>query len=81
MDNAQSLAILLATPAGVAVVGALLWWRVGNVEREVTKLRDQKHEDASTIAALKGSVDLMERLVSDLVNNYLAPRSRRKGEG
>jgi len=76
MDNAQSLAILLATPAGVAVVGALLWWRVGNVEREVKTLRADRHETNSTVMELKGSVQLMERLVTD----WLANRSRRKGD-
>ena len=73
MDNAQSLAILLATPAGVAVVGALLWWRVGNVEKEVTKLRSDRHELNGTVAELKGSVQVMTSLFTDWFN-------RRKGD-
>lgn len=76
MDNAQSLAILLATPAGVAVVGALLWWRVGNVEREVSKLRDVKHELNNAVAELKGGVHMLEKLVMDTISN----RPRRKGD-
>lgn len=74
MDNAQSLAILLATPAGVAVVGALLWWRVGNVEREVGKLREEKGNLISAVAELKGAVQLMERLFTE----WLRARPRRK---
>lgn len=74
MDNAQSLAILLATPAGVAVVGALLWWRVGNVEKEVGKLRDDKQEVNHTVAKLQGAVNLMERLLTELVNSRAGRR-------
>lgn len=75
LDNAQSLAILLATPAGVAVVGALLWWRVGSVEREVRDLRRERHDMSATVAELKGSVQLMESLVTDWFNSL----GRRRG--
>lgn len=77
MDNAQSLAILLATPAGVAVVGALLWWRVGNVEREVGKLREDKHTTNQTVAELKGSVEIMREVVTEFIG---ARGGRRKGD-
>lgn len=76
MDNPQTLAVLLATPAGVAVVGALLWWRVGNVEREVVQLRVAKGEDQKIIAELRGSVQLMERLVTELATSLLARHRR-----
>lgn len=76
LDNAQSLAILLATPAGVAVVGALLWWRVGSVEREVRDLRRERHDMNATVSELKGSVQLMESLVTD----WFGAPVRRKGD-
>lgn len=78
MDSPQTLALLLATPAGVAVVGALLWWRVGNVEREVVSLREAKGQDQKIIAELRGSVQLMERLVTDLATSLLS--RHRKGD-
>lgn len=78
MDSPQTLALLLATPAGVAVVGALLWWRVGIVEKEVIQLRVAKGEDQKLIAELRGSVQLMERLVTELATSLLA--RHRKGD-
>ncbi len=77
MDNAQSLAILLATPAGVAVVGALLWWRVGNVEREVLKSRTDRQELRGTVAELKGTVQTLTSLFTDWFNSG-RPGDRRR---
>lgn len=68
MDNAQSLAILLATPAGVAVVGALLWWRVGNTEREVRELRTMRHDVNNSLAKLQGTVSSLENIVIQVLS-------------
>lgn len=53
----------LLTPVGVAVVGALLWWRMSRVESEVLRLRDGRHEVNNAVARMEGAVNTLHDVV------------------
>lgn len=57
----------LLTPVGVAVVGALLWWRIGHVEKEVGKLRTDRHELGNDVAKMQGTVETLKEVVIDVL--------------
>lgn len=44
--------LLVATPLTVAVGIALLWWRVGHVEKEQVRQRDRLHRVETLVTAL-----------------------------
>lgn len=70
MDQAAiNVAVMLATPAGVAVVGALLWWRTGRVESEVLRLRDDRHKLGNDVARMQGTVETLGELVRTVLTN------------
>lgn len=57
----------IVTPLGLIVCTALLWWRVGHVEREVKRLRDWRHDEVEqALTGLKLRVGLMEQDVEHL---------------
>lgn len=42
---------------GLLILVALLWWRMRNIEKEVMRLRDDRHSLGNKVATLKGRFD------------------------
>ena len=47
-------------------VAAVLWWRVGRVESEVLRLRDDRHAFTAEVGRITGSVSTLHDIVVDV---------------
>lgn len=75
MEPAQ-IAVVLASPFVAALVGVLLWWRMGQVEKEVARLRDTKQEMQVEIARMQGAVASMREMLTEVLHVALGRRGR-----
>lgn len=57
----------LATPLGVIVVGVVLWFKVNTLEKEVTRLRDDRHELNSRVGEMTGAVETLRGIVTEVL--------------
>ena len=57
----------IITPVGLAVLGALLWWRMSRVESEIMRLRDDRHEIGNKVAGMQGAVNTLKEVVVDVL--------------
>jgi hypothetical protein len=49
-------------------VTAVLWWRMAQVEKEVLRLRDSRHELHTSVARVEGAVATLTDIVSRALN-------------
>lgn len=73
------IGLLLATPTAVAVVGALLWWRMGRVEREVHELRNDRVADGLSVAKMQGTVETLRDIVMQAIQVAASRRGKQSG--
>lgn len=76
MDPVQ-IGLLLGTPTVTAVVGALLWWRMGRVETEVQRMRDDRHRLGNDVAVMQGAVEALKEVVVEAINAASSRRGKR----
>lgn len=80
MDPTQ-IAVMLASPLVVAVVGVLLWWRVGQMEKEIVRLRETKEAMALDVARMQGAIDSLRSLFTEVLQAALGRRHTKATTG
>lgn len=68
------VAVVLASPFVAAVVGVLLWWRVGQLEKRWDDNERFKQQVARDVAEMKGAVAALKELVSEVLHAALGRR-------
>ena len=61
----------LTTISGVVVLGVLMWWRIGRVEKEVMRLRDDRHAMANTVSSIEGAVDVLRGVTTEVLSTLI----------
>jgi len=56
----------IVTPIGVVVVGVLLWWRMGRVEKELDRLQVARDELAERLGQIGVTVNLLREWTGEL---------------